>query len=134
VMHRVLDAGEQLFAERLARIPDGRWSHRGYIEAALPGDRQTYVCQVNITKTGGELRVDNEGTSPQAGAINLTYAGFSGCVQAALTQQMLPEQAGAYGGAYRRIRFEPTPGLLNCADHPAAVSSSGVFATECMIN
>jgi len=134
VMHRVLDAGERLFVERLACIPNGRWSHRAVIEAALPGDRETYACQVNITKTGESLVVDNAGTSPQAGAINLTYAGFSGCVQAALTQQLLPELAGAYGGAYRRVAFRPTPGLMNCADHPAAVSSSGVFATELMIN
>jgi len=134
VMHRVLDAGEQLFVDRLAGIPDGRWSHRATIEAALPGDRSTYSLQVNVTKAGDRLTVDNAGTDPQAGAINLTYAGFSGCVQAALTQQLLPEQAGAYGGAHRRIGFEPVPGLLNCADHPAAVSSSGVFATEAMMN
>ncbi len=47
---------------------------------------------------------------------------------------MLPDLAGAYGGAYRRITLRPTPGLLNCADHPAAVSSSGVFATETFMN
>jgi N-methylhydantoinase B len=134
VMHGVLDAGEALFAERLAGIPDGRWSHRAWIEAALPGDRNTYAYQVNIEKAGDRLIVDNDGSDRQAGAINLTFAGFSGCVASALTQQMLPEQAGAYGGAYRRIEFRPVPGLINCADHPAAVSSSGVFATMSLMN
>ncbi|MDF3305294.1 hydantoinase B/oxoprolinase family protein [Rhodococcus sp. T2V] len=134
VMHRVLDAGEAVFVERLADIPDGRWSHRGAIEGAVPGDRSTYVYQVNITKTGDQLIVDNEGTDPQAGGINLSFAGFSGCVLSSLTQQMLPEMAGAYGGAYRRVEFRPIPGLLNCADHPAAVSSSGVFTSEAMMN
>ncbi|MFE3055777.1 hydantoinase B/oxoprolinase family protein [Nocardia sp. NPDC059239] len=134
VMHRVLDAGEALFVERLSGIPDGQWSHRGAIEGAVPGDRNTYTYQVNITKAGDRLVVDNEGTDPQAGGINLSFAGFSGCVLASLTQQILPELAGAYGGAYRRVDFKPTPGLLNCADHPAAVSSSGVFTTEAMMN
>ena len=61
VMHGVLDAGEQLFASRLAVIPDGRWSHRAWIEAALPGDRNTYAYQVNITKQGDRLIVDKRG-------------------------------------------------------------------------
>jgi N-methylhydantoinase B len=130
----VLDAGEQLFVERLAAIPDGRWSHRAPIEAALPGDRNTYFYQVNITKLGDRLIVDNEGTDPQTGSINLTFAGFAGCVQAALTMQMLPEQAGAYGGAYRRVDFRLVPGLLNCADPPAAVSSSGAYSVMSNLN
>jgi N-methylhydantoinase B len=134
VMRRVLDAGESVFVERLAAIPDGTWSHRGGIEGAVPGDRSTYFYQVNITKRGDRLTVDNIGTSPQAGGINLTFAGFSGCVLASLTQQMLPDMAGAYGGAYRHVDFRPVAGLLNCADHPAAVSSSGVFTTEAMMN
>ena len=38
VMNRVLDAGERTVAQRLAKIPDGRWSHRLYAEAARTGD------------------------------------------------------------------------------------------------
>lgn len=134
VMHRVLDAGEQAFADELRRMPDGRWSHRAFMEGAFPGDREAYAYQVNITKIGDRLIVDNEGTDPQTGAINLTFAGFSGCVKAALTVQILPEMAGAYGGAYRCIEFRPIPGLLNCADYPAAVSPSGAFTVETMMN
>jgi len=134
VMHRVLDAGEELFVERLRDLPDGRWSHRAFMEAAVPGDRNTYAFQVNISKVGDRLIVDNEGSDPQTGSINLTFAGFAGCVQAAITQQMLPEQAGAYGGAFRRVEFRPQPGLVNCADHPAAVSPSGVFSSIHQLN
>lgn len=134
VMHGVLDAGEELFAERLASIPDGRWSHRAYTEAAVPGDREVYAYQINIAKTGDRLVVDNEGTDPQAGSINVTYAAFSGAVLAAITAQMTSDLAGAYGGVYRRVEFRPTPGLLNCASFPAAVSPSGAFTTEMQLN
>jgi N-methylhydantoinase B len=134
VMQRTLDAGEALFAERLAQIPDGTWSHRAYTEAAVPGDRGIYAYQVNVTKTGDRLVVDNKGTDPQAGAINVTYAAFAGAVLAAITQQMTSDLSGAYGGVYRRVEITPEPGLLNCADFPAAVSPSGAFTTEMQLN
>jgi N-methylhydantoinase B len=134
VMQRTLDASEALFAERLEQIPDGRWSHRAFTEAAVPGDRNVYAYQINVTKTGGRLIVDNHGTDPQAGAINVTYAAFAGAVLAAITQQMTSDLAGAYGGAYRLVEFRPEPGLLNCADFPAAVSPAGAFTTEMQLN
>jgi len=134
VMQRTLDASEAAFAQRLAQIPEGRWSHRVFTEAAVPGDRATYAYQINVTKSGGRLIVDNHGTDPQAGSINVTYAAFAGAVLAAITQQMTSDLAGAYGGVYRLVEFRPEPGLLNCADFPAAVSPSGAFTTEMQLN
>ncbi|MGX7732531.1 hydantoinase B/oxoprolinase family protein [Rhodococcus sp. 2H158] len=134
IMNRVLDAGEELFVERLARIPDGRWSYRASMEGSVPGDHEFYRYQINVTKQGDRLIVDNEGSDPQVGAINVTYAGMSGCVLASFTSQMLPEMAGAFGGAYRRIEFRPTPGTVSCADHPAAVSASAVFTQMHVLN
>ncbi len=134
VMRGTLDHGEQTIAERLKSIPDGRWSHRAYTEAAVPGDREVYAYQVNIAKQGDRLIVDNEGTDPQAGAINVTYAAFAGAVLAAVTQMMTSDLAGAYGGVYRRVEFRPVSGLLNCAEFPAAVSPSGALTTEMQLN
>jgi N-methylhydantoinase B len=134
VMRSMIDGGEQLMRERLTSIPDGRWSHRAFTEAALPGDRGVYAYQVNITKRDGRLIVDNVGTDPQAGSINVTYAAFAGAVQAATVSQLVGELAGAYGGAHRVIEIRPEPGLLSCAEHPAAVSPSGAFTTEMLLN
>jgi N-methylhydantoinase B len=134
VMRSMIDAGEKLMLERLESIPDGRWSHRAFTEAALPGDRNVYAYQVNITKRDGHLLVDNVGTDPQAGSINITYAAFAGAIQAATVSQLCGELAGAYGGAHRVIEIRPEPGLLSCAEHPAAVSPSGAFTTEMILN
>jgi len=134
MMNRVLDAGEELFVERLSKIPDGRWSYRASMEGSVPGDHEFYRYQINVTKQGDRIVVDNEGSDPQVGAINVTYAGMSGCVLASFTSQMLPEMAGAFGGAYRRIEFRPTPGTVTCADHPAAVSASAVFTQMHVMN
>ena len=37
-MGTVIDAGEELFLDRLRQIPDGTWSHRLYAEASHTGD------------------------------------------------------------------------------------------------
>jgi N-methylhydantoinase B len=134
VMRRTVDAAEALFVERLQDIPDGTWSHRAYTEAAIPGDRNVYKYQINLHKKGDRIEVDNEGTDPQAGSINITYVAFAGAVLAALTQSMTSDLAGAYGGPHRRVTFNPTPGLLNCAEFPAAVSPSGAYTTEMNLN
>jgi N-methylhydantoinase B len=118
VMNRVLDAGERTVAERLAKIPDGRWSHRIYAEAAHTGDAGLYTYQITVRKQDEQLYVDNAGTDPQTGSINVTYAGFSGAFLAALTASLTADLAGAYGGVYRRVHFEPVPGTLSCADFP----------------
>ena len=134
VMSRVLDAGEELFRERLREIPDGTWSHRLYAEASHTGDSGLYRYQLTLRKRGDELFVDNAGTDPQAGSINVTYAGLVGAFLAALTASLTPDLAGAYGGVYRRVHFDPVPGTLSCADFPAAVSPSGVFTMELLIS
>jgi N-methylhydantoinase B len=134
VMRNTLDGSEALFVERLQSIPDGTWSQRGYAESAVPGDDGIYRYQINITKRGDRLIVDNRGTEPQAGSINVTFAAFSGAVLAAITQSMTSDLAGAYGGVYRRVEFRPEPGLLNCAEHPAAVSPSGATTTQVQLH
>jgi len=55
VMSRVIDAGEQLFTERLRQIPDGTWSHRVYAEASHTGDTGLYRYQLTVRKRGDEL-------------------------------------------------------------------------------
>jgi N-methylhydantoinase B len=118
----------------LSKIPDGRWSHRLYAEAARTGDSGIYTYQVTVRKQGEHLYVDNLGTDPQAGSINVTYAGFSGAFLAALTASLTADLAGAYGGVYRRVHFEPVPGTLSCADFPAAVSPAGIYTMETLIS
>ncbi|PCK23047.1 hydantoinase B/oxoprolinase family protein [Rhodococcus qingshengii] len=134
VMNRVIDAGERTLQERLAKIPDGTWTHRMYAEAAHTGDDKTYAYQLTLRKSGTELYVDNAGTDPQAGAINVTYAGLCGAFFSALCAALTSDLAGAYGGVYRRVHFDPTPGTLSCADFPAAVSPAGTFTMEILIS
>jgi N-methylhydantoinase B len=130
VMRRTLDAAELVFVKRLSHVPDGKWSHRIYTEVATPGDRGVYRYQMNVEKRGEYLHVDNVGTDPQVGSINVTFVAFAGAFLGALAAEMVSDLAGAYGGIYRRVIFNPVPGTLSCADFPAAVSPSGAYTNE----
>ena len=134
VMNRVLDAGEKAIAQRLSRVPDGTWSHRMYAEGAMTGDNAAYAYQLTVRKTGEHLYVDNRGTDPQTGSINVGYAGLAGAFLAALTASLTSDLAGAYGGVGRRVHFDPVPGTLSCADFPAAVSPAGAYTMETLIS
>jgi N-methylhydantoinase B len=122
VMQGTLKAGEDLFVERLSSIPDGRWSHRFYTEGALPGERSVSTLQINLTKIGDRIIVDNRGTDPQVGSINMTFGPLAGSVLGGMMGQMVADLGGAYGGAYRRVEFRPEPGTILCSDYPAAIS------------
>lgn len=122
-MRRILDNAQASMQEKLQRIPDGRWSEVRYLDERMPGLRDTYRVQVNITKSGDRLTIDNEGTDAQVeGPLNFVYAAFSGQFLGVVAVTMLYEQMFSIGGAERQIDFRPTPGLLTCADYPAAVS------------
>lgn len=134
VMNGVLNSGEATIEDRLAKIPDGTWSHRMFAEGAYTGDSNTYAYFLTVRKEGGHLYVDNYGTDPQIGSINVAYAGMVGAFFAALTASLTSDLGGAYGGVYRRIHFDLEPGTLSCADFPAAVSPAGMYTMQTLIS
>ncbi len=130
VMKKIIDDGERAFLDKMARLPDGVWRDRTYIECAGPGDRRTHRVMITLRKQGKKLVFENEGTAPQTGAINATYSGWRGAIMVALNELLCWDQYYAVGGALRHVDFNPTPGTLNCADFPASVSTAPVQCME----
>jgi N-methylhydantoinase B len=130
VMRKILDDGEKAFLNKLAKLPDGVWRDRTYVECCRPGDRQVHRVMLTLKKSKGKLIFENEGTDPQAGGINATYSGWRGAIMVAINELLCWEQYYAVGGALRHIDFNPTPGTLNCADFPASVSTAPVQCME----
>ncbi|NQV19785.1 MAG: hydantoinase B/oxoprolinase family protein, partial [Rhodospirillales bacterium] len=130
VMKRVLDISEQAFLTKMAKLPDGTWQDRTYIECCRPGDRKTYRVVLTAHKSGFHLTFENEGTAAQEGAMNATFSGWRGSVIVAINQLLCWDQNFAVGGALRHITFDPTPGTLNCARHPASVSTAPTQSME----
>lgn len=130
VMRRIIDHGEKAFLEKMARLPDGTWRDRSYIECASPGDRGAYRVALTLHKRGNRLIFENEGTAGQRGGINATYSGWRGSIMVALNQLLCWDQFFSVGGALRHIEFNPTSGTLNCANFPASVSTATTQAME----
>ena len=130
VMKRILENGERAFLTKLARLRDGIWRERTYVECCRPDDRNTYRVALEIEKRGDRLIFRNEGTAPQEGGMNATYSGWRGSMLVALNELMCWDQYFSVGGALRHCEFDPTPGTLNCADFPASVSTAPVQAME----
>jgi N-methylhydantoinase B len=130
VMKRIIDNGERAFLEKLARLPDGVWRDRTYVECCRPGDRRTHRVCITMRKHGRHLTFENAGTAPQDGAMNATYSGWRGSILVALNELLCWDQYLSVGGALRHVTFDPTPGTMNCATHPASVSTAPVQAME----
>ena len=134
VINRILDDAERLFVDRLADIPDGEWSERGYLEVANPGDRNLYKGELHVRKKGDRLTFSNRGTDPQVGSINITYAAWRGGILSVLGPFFGPDLLYALGGPLRHLDFDPLPGAFTTASHPAAVANGGGVGTEFSIS
>jgi len=136
-MRRIVADSNQLFAHRVALIPDGVWRERVYLEIANPGDRGMYELALTMRKEGRTLTFDSIGTDPQAGAINVTYTGWRGAIMCVVNAFLVPDSLYAVGGPLRDIVFNPAPGTILNASPPAAVANGsgiGVEATVGMCN
>ena len=80
VMRKIIDNAEAAFLAKMAKLPDGTWRERSYVEVARVGDRGTYPVRLTMEKRGDALIFDNAGTAPQVGAINTTYSGWRGSI------------------------------------------------------
>ena len=109
VMRKILDDAESAFLAKLDVIPDGTWKARGYLETAYPGDRGVYEGRMRVRKQGHTLTFDNEGSHPQTGSLNTSFAGWRGGILAVLNSFLCFDMLFAVGGALRHLRFEPAP-------------------------
>lgn len=130
VMKRVIDNSEKSYLDKMARLPDGEWADRTYIEACRPGDRRTHRVVLGLRKEGNKLIFTNDGSADQEGAMNATYSGWRGSIMVAVNELLCWDQYFACGGALRHIEFDPTPGTLNCANFPASVSTAPIQSME----
>ncbi|PYN92023.1 MAG: hydantoinase, partial [Candidatus Rokuibacteriota bacterium] len=130
VMRKIIDTAEQAFVAKLAKVPDGTWRERSYVEVAYVGDRKTYQALLTMRKQGDKLIFDNAGTADQVGAINTTYSGWRGSLMTAINELLCWDQLYAIGGALRHIEFRPALGCFTSAIHPASVSTAPVQAME----
>src|SRR5882762_6267443 len=112
-MYRQMDDAEQKLGAKLEKVPDGTWTANSYQEHSKAGDRNVHTIKCTLTKSGTRLRFDFDGTSPQAGMINCTFAGLHGALVAGVIMNLCADIPWATGGLWRCIDVISEPGTLN---------------------
>jgi N-methylhydantoinase B len=108
------------FRARLRELPDGTWTHRGYIEYD-----DVYPVVVEMTKKGDSLTFDYTGTADQAGAvINCTRPACVGAVVAAVLPYLCYDMAWSPAGLQRAIEVRTREGTVVHAAWPAGTSKA----------
>ena len=91
VMRIEIDTSERMLRERLARIPDGIYRARDFLDHDGHANR-LYQIEVAAQKRGDQLTLDMEGSSPQApGFINCTRSGLRGALFTGLLPILAPD-------------------------------------------
>ncbi|MGE0797514.1 MAG: hydantoinase B/oxoprolinase family protein [Lautropia sp.] len=125
LQHELHEYAERLSRAAIARIPDGVYRARHFIDG-LGTDPTPIVFQVAIRKSGDEVEVDWEGTSAQVeGGINAPLSFTKSNVYAALRSIMPVDMPNAHGYT-RPIRVSAAAGLIvNCV-LPAPCGARGI--------
>jgi N-methylhydantoinase B len=91
VMHTEIDTSEKRLRERLARIPDGVYRARDFLDHDGHANR-LYQIEIAAIKRGDRLTLDMTGSSPQApGFINCTRSGLRGALFAGFLPILAPD-------------------------------------------
>jgi N-methylhydantoinase B len=120
-MEGLLDYGERMTREELAKLPVGTFEAEDIVETDGLGGGP-FTVRVRVTLSPEKVIVDYTGTSgPAAGPINCSYTGLlTGvrCVFKAITNPEIP----ANGGCFRLLEVICPKGTLISAQAPAPVS------------
>lgn len=122
-MRRMINDCSTAVERRLADIPDGTWRERLNLSGITPEDAELHPIALTVRKEDGVLTCANAGTAPQTNAINCTYGAWRSALICAASTLFAYDQLYCPAGVLSHMRFEPTPGTMNCATHPAAVTT-----------
>ena len=126
----LVDQSEQLFRERLAELPDGRWESRQYFDI----EDETYRVLLAMTKEGDTLTFDFTGSSPQSQyGINCTYWASWGGFFAPLFPLLCYDITWNDGVLRPISMIAPEGTVVNCK-RPAPVSLATVGAIQSVNN
>jgi N-methylhydantoinase B len=120
VIEGINGATEARFRARLRELPDGTWSHRGYIEYD-----DIYPVVVEMTKRDDSLTFDYTRSADQAGAvINCTRPACVGATIAAILPYLCFDMSWSPAGLQRAVDVRTREGSVVHAAWPAGVSKA----------
>ncbi len=128
----LLDYGEAMVAQELAKLPAGVYEASDWIDDDGITS-EPHHCQVKVTVSADKFIADFTGSAPQTpGPINCTWTGLVSAVRLifkALTDPHIP----ANEGTFRALEVICPPGTVLTAERPAPVSTyweTMIFAAD----
>jgi N-methylhydantoinase B len=127
IMQAEIATSERQLRQTLAKLPDGTFRARDYLEHDGHSNALYEVC-VTVDKRGDEITFDMSGTSPQApGFINCTESGLRGAVLTGLLPILAPGIRWNEG-VMRPVAIKAPQGTLCNASWPSPTSAGTVSA------
>lgn len=115
----ILDHGERLTREALARLPDGAWTATDWLDDDCISD-DLIGMRVTITIAGDSMVVDFDGSSAAVvGPVNIPFGATESLGKAVLKGMTTPNEP-ANAGHYRPLTVRAEEGTLFHAVYPAA--------------
>jgi N-methylhydantoinase B len=115
----ILDHGERLTREALARLPDGTWTATDWLDDDCISD-DLIGMRVTITIAGDSMVVDFDGSSAAVtGPVNIPFGATESLGKAVLKGMTTPSEP-ANAGHYRPLTVRAEEGSLFHAVYPAA--------------
>jgi len=128
----LMDWTEDLLADVLRALPDGRSAFEDRVELPAPGE--TAVIRARVAVRGGRIEVDLSDTDDQvAGGLNTTRAVALSAVFYVL-RLLLPPGTPTNDGVLRRARVRTRPGSLVDATYPAPVAAGNVETSQRLVD
>jgi len=120
-MESLLDYGERMTLEELAKIPHGVYEAEDILESDGLGHGPFHI-RVKVTVKNDKVTADFTGTDPQAaGPINCSFTGLVTGVRSVFKAVTTPDLE-ANGGCFRPLEIICPPGTVLSAPAPAPVS------------
>jgi N-methylhydantoinase B len=127
-MKTAISQSEAAVRKALRELPDGRYSHRDFIDHD-GRNNEIYETTCVAIKEGDRLVVDLTDTSPQAGGfINATEPATLGSIAAGMLGLLGMDAPGWNEGVLKPVEVKLKPASLLAAEPPAPVSASSVAA------
>jgi len=123
VMRKLIDDASRTLSQRLHRLPDGTWRDLKFIAGCSTGDRKAHRIALTMKKTGDRLIFSNDGTEPQFGSVNSSFAAWRGAIACAIQQMLTWDHRFCMGAVLRHCEFRPVPGTMTCINRNGAVST-----------
>ncbi|MHA1107532.1 MAG: hydantoinase B/oxoprolinase family protein [Alphaproteobacteria bacterium] len=127
VMTRAIDVAERQTRDMIARLPDGRWIGRAYMDGDRVGSDAIHEVRVALTRDGDNLHFDYTGSSPQVdAAVNCTFHACFAGTTVPLYSFLCQGDIDWNDGLKRCVTVTAPEGTVVNARFPAPVSISTV--------